>query len=141
MNQNLLDPAAVFRQQASEILEQLETVFLDLERKPDDRALIDAAFRAMHTLKGSGAMFGFDRVAAFMHGFETTFDLVRKGKIKASPAIVAVSLKARDFVRGLIEEAEPPSEEHSSPKQWGSRRSRASPRTSGGSQQVFAIRR
>ncbi len=111
MNQNLLDPAAVFRQEASEILEQLETVLLDLERKPDDRALLDAAFRAMHTLKGSGAMFGFDRVAAFMHGFETTFDLVRKGKIKASPAIVAVSLKARDFVRGLIEDAEPPSEE------------------------------
>ena len=34
----------------------------------------------MHTIKGSGAMFGFDDIAAFTHEVETTFDQVRGGK-------------------------------------------------------------
>ncbi len=40
-------------------------------------------------------MFGFDRVAAFTHDFETAFDLVRKGKIDANHDIVTVSLSAQ----------------------------------------------
>ena len=65
-----LDPAEVFRQEASELFETLETTLLDLGLRPDDRDLVDSAFRALHTIKGSGAMFGFDKVAAFTHEFE-----------------------------------------------------------------------
>ena len=103
MSQSFADPADVFRQEAAEILEQLEVTLLDLERSPGDKALVDAAFRAMHTIKGSGAMFGFDRLSAFTHGFETTFDLVRKGQIEPGGALVAVALRAMDFIRALIE--------------------------------------
>ena len=99
-----LDPAATFRQEAAELLDSLETVLLDLGQTPADRDLIDAAFRALHTIKGSGAMFGFDRVAAFTHDFETAFDLIRKGKIDANHDIVTVSLSARDYIRALIED-------------------------------------
>lgn len=98
-----LDPAATFRQEAADLLDSLETVLLDLGQTPADRDLIDAAFRALHTIKGSGAMFGFDRVAAFTHDFETAFDLIRKGKIDANHDIVTVSLSARDYIRALIE--------------------------------------
>ena len=72
-----LDPTETFRQEAAELLDSLETVLLDLGQTPQDRDLIDAAFRALHTIKGSGAMFGFDKVAAFTHDFETAFDLIR----------------------------------------------------------------
>jgi two-component system chemotaxis sensor kinase CheA len=99
-----LDPTEVFRQEAAELLDSLETVLLDLGQRPDDRDLVDAAFRAMHTIKGSGAMFGFDRVAAFTHDFETAFDLIRKGKIDANHDIVTVSLAARDYIRSLIDD-------------------------------------
>jgi two-component system chemotaxis sensor kinase CheA len=54
-----LDPAEVFRQEASELFETLEATLLDLGLRPDDRDLVDSAFRALHTIKGSGAMFGF----------------------------------------------------------------------------------
>ena len=77
-----LDPAEVFRQEASELFEVLEGALLDLGLRPDDRELVDTAFRALHTIKGSGAMFGYDKVASFTHEFETAFDLVRKGEIK-----------------------------------------------------------
>jgi two-component system chemotaxis sensor kinase CheA len=99
-----LDPTEVFRQEAAELLDSLETVLLDLGQRPDDRDLVDAAFRAMHTIKGSGAMFGFERVAAFTHDFETAFDLIRKGKIDANHDIVTVSLAARDYIRSLIDD-------------------------------------
>ncbi|ASG23982.1 chemotaxis protein CheA [Nitrospirillum viridazoti] len=101
-----LDPAAVFRQEAQELLEQLEQALLDLEHAPDDDDLINSAFRALHTVKGSGAMFGFDAVAAFTHHVETAFDLVRKGKVAPSRALIAVGLAAKDHMRLLIETPE-----------------------------------
>jgi two-component system, chemotaxis family, sensor kinase CheA len=68
--------------------------------------LVDAAFRALHTIKGSGAMFGFDKVATFTHEFETAFDLVRKGEIKPTQDLISVALAAKDYIRALIEAPE-----------------------------------
>ena len=39
---------------------------------------VNQIFRAFHTIKGSGAMFGFDEVAAFTHHIETLLDQVRE---------------------------------------------------------------
>jgi len=99
-----LDPTETFRLEVADLLEGLEAALLDLGQRPDDRELIDTAFRALHTIKGSGAMFGFDRVAAFTHDFETAFDLIRKGKIDAHREIVTVALSAKDYIQMLIED-------------------------------------
>jgi len=85
------------------MLEQVEQGLLDLAGRPDDRALVDAVFRGLHTLKGSGAMFGFDALAAFTHHCETAFDRVRKGEVPASPALIAAVLAAQDHIRALAE--------------------------------------
>src|SRR6185437_16951210 len=61
---------------------------------------------ALHTIKGSGAMFGFDKVASFTHEFESAFDQVRKGEIKPTQELIAVALAAKDYVRALIEAPE-----------------------------------
>jgi len=100
---NEADPAEIFRQEAADLLEQLEQALLDLNRSPGDRDLINTAFRALHTIKGSGAMFGFEEVAAFTHEFESAFDRVRKGEAPASPELVTIALAAKDFIRSLIE--------------------------------------
>jgi two-component system chemotaxis sensor kinase CheA len=97
------DPKDVFRQEAQDLLAQLEAVLLDLERRPDDIALIDSAFRALHTIKGSGSMFGFEAVAAFTHHVETAFDRVRKGSVAPSRDLIATALLAQDHMRVLIE--------------------------------------
>ncbi len=98
------DPAQTYRQEAAELLEQLELALLDLEHRPGDADLVNTAFRALHTIKGSGAMFGFDAVAAFTHHVETAFDGVRKGEVAASATLIAVALSAKDQIRRLIEE-------------------------------------
>ena len=62
--------------------------------------LIDTAFRALHTIKGSGAMFGFDAVAAFTHHVR---DRVRPGAQGSGggrpPELIAVALAAKDQIR------------------------------------------
>jgi two-component system chemotaxis sensor kinase CheA len=94
----------IFRQEASELFEVLESALLDLGLRPDDRELVDTAFRALHTIKGSGAMCGFQKVASFTHEFESAFDRVRKGEIKPSQDLISVALAAKDYIRALIEE-------------------------------------
>lgn len=102
------DPTETFRQEARELLEQLESGLLDLEQNPANDDLINSTFRALHTIKGSGAMFGFTAVAAFVHEFETAFDQVRKGQSPATPALIAVALDAKDHIHALIEEPDAP---------------------------------
>ena len=68
---------------------------LDLTHRLDDAALIDSVFRGLHTLKGSGAMFGFDALAAFTHHIESAFDRVRKGRARATLELIATVLAAR----------------------------------------------
>ncbi|MGX5667696.1 chemotaxis protein CheA [Rhizobium daejeonense] len=98
-----VDPIAVFLMEATELLEQVEAGLLDLTSRLDDRDQIDAVFRGLHTLKGSGAMFGFDALAAFTHHCETAFDRVRKGDVPATQELVAAVLAAQDHMRALLE--------------------------------------
>jgi two-component system, chemotaxis family, sensor kinase CheA len=97
------DPIAVFRTEAAELLEQIETGLLDLNHDLADKEQVDAVFRGLHTLKGSGAMFGFEALAAFTHHCETAFDQVRKGIVPATHDLVTAVLGATDHMRALVE--------------------------------------
>ncbi|MCP4349026.1 MAG: chemotaxis protein CheA [Desulfobacterales bacterium] len=92
-----------YKEEAYELLAELETSLLELEKLPDDTELIGHVFRAMHTIKGSGAMFGFDNVADFTHEIETVFDLVRNGKIFISKPLTDLSLSACDLIRKMVD--------------------------------------
>ena len=94
---------AAYREEAGELLAELETSLLDLEETPDDPDLIARVFRAMHTIKGSGAMFGFDEIAAFTHEVETVFDLVRNGKMVVTKELLNLTLKSRDHISALLD--------------------------------------
>ncbi len=94
---------AVYREEATELLAELETSLLELEETPDDHELISRVFRAMHTIKGSGAMFGFDEIAAFTHEVETVFDLVRNGKMKVTKELLNLTLQSRDHISALLD--------------------------------------
>ena len=104
------DPIAVFRTEAAELLEQIEAGLLDLNVNLGDKDQVDAVFRGLHTLKGSGAMFGFEALAAFTHHCETAFDRVRKGEVPATQELVTAVLEAKDHMRALVET---PSGDHS----------------------------
>lgn len=92
-----------FKDEAYEHLTELESSLLELEDTPDDMELVGRVFRAMHTIKGSGAMFGFDDIARFTHEVETVFDLVRNGRLPVTGELVNMSLKARDRIRAMLD--------------------------------------
>jgi two-component system chemotaxis sensor kinase CheA len=69
-----------FHEEAREIFVEWESSLLALHDNPNDNELIQRSFRALHALKGSGSMFGFDKVAVFAHSLETAFDEVREGR-------------------------------------------------------------
>ncbi len=92
-----------FKEEAYELLSELETSLLALEETPDDTETIGRVFRAMHTIKGSGAMFGFEDIATFTHEVETVFDLVRNDKIPVTKHLINLTLSARDQIKGMLD--------------------------------------
>ncbi|MFP5228969.1 MAG: chemotaxis protein CheA [Acidobacteriota bacterium] len=95
-----------FREEARELLVELESVLLELNEHAEDEGLVGRVFRALHTIKGSGAMFGFDELAAFAHKLENAFDEVRKGRLRVTPELVDLTLSALDQIRAMVEEGE-----------------------------------
>jgi len=95
-----------YREEVHELLADLEDALIEIERTPDDRDLIDRIFRAMHTIKGSGAMFGFDDIAAFTHTIETVYDLIREGSLGIDQELISLTLASCDQIKAMVEESE-----------------------------------
>jgi two-component system chemotaxis sensor kinase CheA len=85
-----------FIEEATELLSDLEQTLLDLEENRDDKDLIGKVFRALHTIKGSSGMFGFDEMAHFTHDIENVYDLIRNGELPVTKEIIDLTLAARD---------------------------------------------
>jgi two-component system, chemotaxis family, sensor kinase CheA len=94
-----------FREEAREILVELEAALLELNENPGDLDLVGRVFRALHTIKGSGSMFGFDNLAAFTHNLETAFDEVRNGRLPITPELIDLTLAALDQIKSMLEDA------------------------------------
>lgn len=95
-----------FREEALELLGTLESTLLELEDRPDDKDLVSAVFRVMHTIKGSAAMFGLDRISAFAHDVETILTALREGKIPVSSELIGNTLIARDMILSMLEDSQ-----------------------------------
>ncbi|MDP4173892.1 MAG: chemotaxis protein CheA [Bacteroidota bacterium] len=100
------DHKKAFIEEASELLTSLESGLLELEENPEDSDLIARIFRALHTIKGSSGMFGFDEITIFTHDIETIFDYVRNGQIPVTKEIIDLTLQARDQISAMLQESE-----------------------------------
>jgi two-component system chemotaxis sensor kinase CheA len=92
-----------FREEAGELLAELEATLLELDGNLADPELVDRAFRALHTIKGTAGMFGFEEITAFTHDLETTFDQMRGGGRQATRELVALALQGKDLVRAMLQ--------------------------------------
>jgi two-component system chemotaxis sensor kinase CheA len=95
-----------FREEAREILVDLESALLELNENRADRELVGRVFRALHTIKGSGSMFGFEDLAVFTHNLENAFDEVRNGRLEVGAELIDLTLSALDQIRAMLEERE-----------------------------------
>jgi two-component system chemotaxis sensor kinase CheA len=105
-NANIIDKhKQAYQEEAREILVELESSLLELNERPSDSALVGRVFRSMHTIKGSGAMFGFDEVASFTHHLETAYDEIREGRLIVTSKLVDLSLEAVDLIKRMLDES------------------------------------
>jgi two-component system chemotaxis sensor kinase CheA len=103
MNKNFDHFQTKFKDEAIDNINDLEQSLLELEYAPKNQKLIERIFRVMHSLKGSGAMFGFIKLSEFTHKLENIYDLVREGKLEISSALLSVTLDSVDLLRNLLD--------------------------------------
>src|ERR1700742_3999577 len=85
-----------FFQECDELLLAMEEGLIAIDNGEADDEVINAVFRAVHSIKGGGGSFGFEGLVAFAHIFETVLDHLRSGKLKAGDEAVKVLLRAGD---------------------------------------------
>ena len=95
-----------FREEGREVLVDLESALLELNDNRGDLELVGRVFRALHTIKGSGAMFGFEDLSTFTHNLENAYDEVRNGRLQISSELIDLTLSALDQIRAMLEEGQ-----------------------------------
>ncbi|MCM2349202.1 MAG: chemotaxis protein CheA [Bacteriovoracaceae bacterium] len=92
-----------FLQEARELLQNTEQSFLELEKDPSNKTLIDAIFRFAHNLKGTSRAVGFGQIAELTHRAENLLLEIKQEKIFATDLIVSTLLLFNDKVREMID--------------------------------------
>jgi two-component system chemotaxis sensor kinase CheA len=100
---DLDDALETFILESRELLEDMETALLAVESADDKSEMINAIFRAAHTIKGSSGLFSLDHVVAFTHVVESVLDKVRAGKIAMADKLVVLLLACGDHIGALVD--------------------------------------
>jgi two-component system chemotaxis sensor kinase CheA len=93
---------ALFRSEAAELLDTLDSCLLDLLSHGDDSELIDRAFRSLHTLKGTSTMYGYDELSEAAHALEGAFAEARRSGRPVASEDVELALREARAMRSLL---------------------------------------
>jgi len=94
----------LFLQETGEQLQLLDEDIVKLEKEGHNSNLLQEIFRAAHTIKGSSAIVGHQRMSELAHAMENVLDKMRKGLLNASPQVIDALLNGLDLMRSLKEE-------------------------------------
>lgn len=92
----------IFFEEASENLDQMEHMLLDLDLEKADDEELNGIFRCAHSIKGGAATFGFSDVAELTHQMESLLDKLRRHELQPVPQMVDVLLESADASRNLL---------------------------------------
>ncbi|MEM7508936.1 MAG: chemotaxis protein CheA [Pseudomonadota bacterium] len=99
------DYQALFFAECVELLGDLQEQLDKLAAGDSDPETVNAAFRAVHSVKGGAAAFGFEGLIGFAHIFETVMDKVRNGARETDGELSALLIRAGDVLMALVEQA------------------------------------
>ena len=99
------DFRGLFFTECEELLADLQEHLGLLQAGEGEPDTLNAAFRAVHSVKGGAAAFGFDDLISFAHAFETVMDLARSDKIELTQPVCLLLLRSGDVMETLIEKA------------------------------------
>ncbi len=93
-----------FLAEAEEMLEGLDTFFVQLEASPEDRTLLNEIFRTAHSIKGSAGFIGLTRIVDVAHHAENVLNQLRQGQMRPDPFVIDIILEAMDALKLLVRE-------------------------------------
>ena len=91
-----------FLTESHEGLDQMERHLVELEQQPDNKELLKAIFRSIHTIKGTCGFLGLTRLESVTHHGESLLALLRDGLMKLTPEVTSLLLRTVDTVRGIL---------------------------------------
>lgn len=91
-----------FVQEALELLESLNENFIELEKDPGNKDLLNTIFRAAHTIKGSAGFLGFQSIVELAHSAENILNKLRQGEIFLTASMMDDLLKVMDILKAMI---------------------------------------
>ena len=104
------DYLRLYLDETNEQLDSLVEIFLQLEHQTPTPENLNEAFRLIHSIKGSAALLGLDRITSLTHHLETHFERLRSGKQKINTSTIDVVLRCIDLLRQSnqhLQEGEP----------------------------------
>ena len=95
-----------FLSESRDVLQEIGTTVMRLEREPSDEHVMTELFRLVHTLKGNSGLFEFRELSRVLHAGEDLMDAVRQGRVAFSKELADHLLDAMDFVGQMCDEIE-----------------------------------
>ncbi len=103
-NDFLQDPAMIsdFLVESEELLQGMDQDMVLLESTPDDDALLNRIFRALHTIKGTSGFLGFEPLIRLGHQAEDVLNDLRRHEIPLTRRLMDVLLAVRDQLGRIL---------------------------------------
>lgn len=93
-----------FLTEASDLLSGVDNKLVDLEKRPDDKELLNDIFRGFHTIKGGAGFLNATEMVKLCHRTENLFDKLRNSELQLTPAIMDVIMASTGVVRDMFGE-------------------------------------
>jgi two-component system, chemotaxis family, sensor kinase CheA len=91
-----------FLVESQELLQGLDHDLVKLESVPADQELLNQAFRALHTIKGTAGFLGLEPIVRVGHRAEDVLSGIRQGRLHFTRRIMDALLAARDQLGAML---------------------------------------
>jgi two-component system chemotaxis sensor kinase CheA len=88
-----------FLLEASDLLSDVDSKLMDLEKSPNDKTILNVIFRGFHTIKGGAGFLNATELVTLCHLTENLFDKLRNDELKLNPGLLDVIMAATGEVR------------------------------------------
>jgi len=92
-----------FLVEAGELVERLSEQLVELEANPRDAELLNAVFRAFHTVKGGAGFLAIEPMVQLCHHAEDLLNVARNGALVLDSARMDALLEALDLLNAMMD--------------------------------------
>ncbi|MCZ8539556.1 chemotaxis protein CheA [Psychrobacillus psychrodurans] len=92
----------MFIEESKEHLQACNEHLLELEKNPENIAIVNEVFRSAHTLKGMSATMGYEDIANLTHKMENVLDEIRNSRLHVTAELLDVVFVAVDQLEEMV---------------------------------------